>query len=150
MPLILGLLAWARCWPVPHRRAWPGWPRWTVSATPLRSRILRSAIETTEFVGHADVIWVRDTEPPDVDYKNYDLWMMVDLYASDSVQSRYREWSDSVADCRAILDEVPEERTWYDMDEALQDRFRSAKQGMDSCLSELLDEARRDLSGRDV
>lgn len=113
-------------------------------------RILRSAIETTEFVGYADVIWRHAAEPPDVDYKNYDLWMMVDLYASVAVHSRYNQWSDSVAACRAILDGIPEDKAWHEMDDALQGRFRAAKRTMDAGLRDLIDEARRDLSGREL
>jgi hypothetical protein len=108
-------------------------------------RIIKTAIETTEFVSYADVIWVRDAEPPDVDYKNFDAWMLLDLYASEDVYRRYHEWSDATSEARSVLDEVPENESWLDADDELQNRFVAASKSMENKLAQLIQAARSEL-----
>jgi hypothetical protein len=108
-------------------------------------RLLKQAVEVTEFVGNADVIFVRNVEPPDVDVKSYDAWLVLDLYASEQFALAYRNWQDAVADVRDILDEVPAKKAWFEVRGKLPDRFRKAKAIMDDALVNAIMVARAEL-----
>jgi hypothetical protein len=108
-------------------------------------RLLKQAIEVTEFVGYADVIFVRDYEPPDVDVKSYDAWLVLDLYASTSFAAAYRAWQAAVATARDVLDEVPPKKKWYEVKGDLPHRFELAKTEMDRALAEVVTVARTEL-----
>lgn len=110
-------------------------------------RLLKQAIEVTEFVGNADVIFVRHAQPPDVDTESYDAWLLLHLYASKAFKATYHKWQDAVGKARNLLDQVPEKKAWYDMRGDFPDRFRDAAKKMDQALSEVILAARAELSG---
>lgn len=83
-------------------------------------------------------------EPPDVDYKNYDAWILLDPLCEPPVRERYDEWNESLDITRKVLDKVPVGKSWHDMDGALQEEFLTAKELMDTKLARLLDAAMSD------
>ncbi|WP_146237642.1 hypothetical protein [Curtobacterium sp. MCLR17_043] len=109
-------------------------------------RLILQAIEVSEFVAGADVIFVRDAVPPDVDTNSYDAWMVLDLYASPAFAFQYRTWQKRVATARDILDEVPEKRVWYRAKGDIPERFRAATAEMETALERVIETARGELN----
>ena len=109
-------------------------------------RLLKLAIEVTEFVGNADVIFIRDAMPPDVDVNSYDAWLVIDLYASSEFAAAYRHWQSTVKRARSILDEVPDKRFWHEVKGDLPDRFVESVKTMEAALATVIAIARDELS----
>lgn len=108
-------------------------------------RLLTQAIETSEFVGEADLIWRRDAEPPDVDSKSYDAWLALDLYASKDFKSAYFAWYGAIGKLRDVLQELPENVAWYDAGDTVKTEFLSNKKDMEELLERLKGVARKEL-----
>jgi len=108
-------------------------------------RLLTQAIEVTEFVAGADVIFVRHSQPPDLDVESYDAWLVLDLYASEDFAAAYRVWQSKIEVARDILDSVPERKRWFEVKGDLPDRFRAATTEAESALRQVIAVARKEL-----
>ncbi|NYD78396.1 hypothetical protein [Arthrobacter cupressi] len=104
------------------------------------------AIHTTEFVDGADVIWDRQTEPPDVDYKSFDAWLALGLYATPPFRTAYSAWSSAVEQLRDLLEDLPNKKTWYEAGDETERKFLKGKETMNKELQRLKDVARSELS----
>lgn len=108
-------------------------------------RILLTALKTTEFVQYADLIWVRNAEPPDVDVQNYDMWVLTALHTTDGFRAAYRRWIDAVDATRAIADDLEEDQIIWDQPGDLPDRYRASAEAMRERYDELVQVARTEL-----
>lgn len=108
-------------------------------------RILLTALKTTEFMEYADVIWDRESKPPDVDADNFDMWILTDLYTSTAFREAYARWLDALAQTRQIADAIPEGAKIWDQPGDLPKRYRASADGMRRGYEKMAGVAREEL-----
>jgi cell division septum initiation protein DivIVA len=87
-------------------------------------RLLEVATTTTSFVTEADIVWVRDAKPPDIDEVAYEVAILLSVYASDRMREAYSSWQESIEKLRDLLEEVPPKKSWYEHKDVA-DKFKN-------------------------